>query len=94
MRRKEEILEAVVKDYGMSKNEAELFEFYPVLTEIENTLANFQCWSQEKVDLASDDFGNSSRFFYSNKFKISLPDNLGDAPLSKALLTASKMAAL
>jgi hypothetical protein len=68
VRRKEEILEAVVKDYGMSKNEAELFEFYPVLTEIENTLANFQCWSQEKVDLASDDFGNSSRFFYSNKF--------------------------
>ena len=42
----------------MSKDEAELYEFEPVFRDLDNICNNFVSWSETKLDMTADDFGN------------------------------------
>lgn len=59
-RNKSAILDAMIKDYAMTSSEAEMFEFKPVIMDIDNTIKNLRHWAEGPLDMSSEDFGKLS----------------------------------
>lgn len=56
-RNKSTILDAMTKDYAMNSYEAEMFEFNPVISDLNNIINNLKSWTETSLDMNADDFG-------------------------------------
>jgi hypothetical protein len=59
VKNKEIILDAIVKDYNIAREEAEIYEYSPTLYEVEKMIAKYETWSVNPVDLASEELGTT-----------------------------------
>lgn len=57
LRNKSAILDAMIKDYAMASSEAEMFEYNPVIMDIDNTIKNLRHWAEGPLDMTAEDFG-------------------------------------
>jgi hypothetical protein len=55
---KERILDAIVEDFQIDRTEAEIYEFNPIVYDIEKLIAGYQKWTVNEVDLASEELGS------------------------------------
>lgn len=62
VRNKSVILDAMMKDYAMNSSEAEMFEFNPIITDLENAIKNLKYWAETPLDMTADDFGIFSNY--------------------------------
>lgn len=83
VKNKEKILDAIVKDYNIAREEAEIYEYAPTLYEVEKMIAKHEIWTVNPVDLAAEELGSTSFQSFINGLKSSF--GLGDAPNCKIL---------
>jgi acyl-CoA reductase-like NAD-dependent aldehyde dehydrogenase len=57
---KELILDAIVSDYSIAREEAEIYEYNPVLFDIEKLISKYESWVVNDVDLASEELGDTT----------------------------------
>jgi len=57
---KELILDAIVNDYSIAREEAEVYEFYPIYFEVEKLIDKHEKWLVNDVDLAAEELGSGT----------------------------------
>lgn len=60
VKNKDRILDAIVSDYNIAREEAEIYEYNPILFDIEKAISKHQKWIINDVDLAAEELGSNS----------------------------------